>query len=111
MKPLNAQKIETYYVDWLTYAPGIAKSESLGLGAYIAQCYDLDGEVDLLEAGNDTDYSYGIISEPIDEYNMKYVEELLKHKGVEHWKLSTVLTDLCNKGLLEPGEYVVKVSW
>lgn len=50
---------------------------------------------------NDTSYFIEVEKREMDEYDYK-------HMFSSPWR---VFTDLCNKGIVEEGEYLIKVSW
>jgi len=113
---LALQQFNTYNVDWLTYAHD-REAGKIGLGEFIAKQLGRDGEIELLECGNDTQHMHNAA---LDKYEMDPiwvkeradVIERLKTKGhIEVWALRVVLTALVERGWLPPGHYVVKMSW
>jgi len=56
-----------------------------------------------LECGNDTEHLFHVKKEPIDEYDMD------SKRFFEYPQ--TILNDLCNKEIIEEGEYLIQVCW
>lgn len=108
--PLCMVEKLTFHVNWLTYADGRA-ANNLGLQDYIAKCWGVDGEVDLLEADNDTEHSVTVKKGEVKDYDIALLAELKKQGGFEHYYLRMVMCDLCDKGQLPEGEYIISVSW
>lgn len=95
--------------------PGVKKTvyevDYNALDKFIAHHYQLDDFEGSLESSNDTTHSYHVEKEPVRSWNQEHLERIIKDKNCEYWKLDLVLTDMCNKGLIEPGQYLVRVSW
>lgn len=62
------------------------------------------------ELGNDSSYSVEISKEEIDGYEIGRLEAWKKGKFVG-WLAPWIMTDLCNNGHLEPGDYLIQISW
>ncbi len=62
------------------------------------------------ETSNDTSHTFDIDGE-LDEYDLKDWEELKKNNGYLNYRNSLILNKLCADGHIEPGEYLVNVSW
>jgi hypothetical protein len=80
------------------------------LNDFIAEKYNLSNFEGNLEASNDTSHEMTIDGE-LDQFHGDDIEKILKNGNVEIWGLSTVLNDMCNKGWILPGNYIVRVSW
>jgi hypothetical protein len=66
--------------------------------------------IEMLESPNDTTHQYNIDSFlTMDE--KKDVEKAIKNKSMEYWNYSVILKDLYEKGLIEKGKYLVRMSW
>ena len=61
------------------------------------------------ESGNDTYYAFSVERE-LDDYERKYIQEFEK-TGTGVYLARALLNDLCIKGKIEPGEYLIRVSW
>lgn len=110
MFTLDTKLIPTYHVSFLTYAGG-RESGSVGLDAFIAQCYGLAKDFEMTESPNDTDYGVTVEKKPLDKWDRVTADKAAQEGWVENYKLGVVLCDLCNKGFIEPGEYMVTMSW
>lgn len=77
----------------------------------IKTAYGLN-KFEITESPNDTDYTFDItMAKPLDEYQLKELAEVKTQEWVEHWRMHIVLQDLVNIGRLDPGTYVIQVSW
>lgn len=79
----------------------------------IQEAYDV-GEWSFVadnELGNDSDLELNIKAEPLDKWQQPKLDRFIDTKGQGSFMTRTLLTDLCNKGVLEPGSYLVSVSW
>ena len=62
------------------------------------------------EMSNDTAKSFDVEKEPLDKWDQEILDEFIK--GNRHqWVAAIIFNDLCNKGIIEEGEYIVYVSW
>lgn len=58
------------------------------------------------EWNNDSDHQFDVEPEPLDEYEIRELG-----LGNISYKTSAILNAMCNDGLIERGEYLVRVSW
>ena len=64
------------------------------------------------EMNNDSEKEFNIGVGKLDEYEIKRLEEFIATKGREgSYLTNTIMTDLYNKGILQPGCYIVSVCW
>ena len=95
--------------------PGVKKTifevDYNDLDRFIAHHYQLNYFEGTLESSNDTSHSITVEKEPLSKWDVTDMEKILKDGNCEYWKLHIVLQDLCNKGIIEPGQYLVRVSW
>ena len=59
---------------------------------------------------NDSSHEIKVKKEELDEYEGMKLEQF-KQTGAWSFGLNGILTDLCNKDLIEPGEYTIRVCW
>ena len=78
---------------------------------FIAATYGLTEFCAIGESENDSVHEYNVTSKDGDEYDAKRLDEILADKYCTHWELGIVLDDLCRKGLLPAGNYLVDVCW
>jgi hypothetical protein len=98
---------ETHHVDWVTYSHHREQGK-FGLDELIAEVYGKSFDIG---SNNDADYAITIKSEPLEEYDIAIMNEIVKAGYIEDYQLHMVMTDLCNKGVIVAGNYVVTVSW
>jgi hypothetical protein len=64
------------------------------------------------ESPNDSQYTFnGIKQREPDKWDTAAVKKALENSYIEIWALRPLLVDMCNKGFIEPGDYLVNVSW
>ena len=92
---LKAEKLTAWYVDYND------------LDKFLSKVFDVDYEVVAYEElGNDVAKTFNVESKPLDDYYKKKLEQ----KSL-HYMTALLLDEACHRGLIEPGKYVVKVSW
>ena len=62
------------------------------------------------EANNDSSYTFNVHGE-VDEYEERKLEKFKKDSLSQSRMTHTLLADLCRKGLIPKGMYLVEVSW
>lgn len=77
--------------------------------------YGLEGDFRYMfccdqEAGNDTQHSFNIKKEKLSEWEQEQLDHFI-HANPTSFVTRVVLTDLCNKGIIEPGNYLINVCW
>jgi hypothetical protein len=62
------------------------------------------------ECGNDSDHTFSVEAAPLDAYDRGRVDEFAagKHRS---YLTGAILNDLCHRGLIPAGTYLVKVCW
>ena len=55
-------------------------------------------------------YEVGVSQGELDEYEQGYIDNL-KQGRPDQYCLWAIMQDLCNKGKLEAGSYIIDVSW
>jgi hypothetical protein len=53
---------------------------------------------------------YSVRETPLDEYEVENLDTLWEGKPSQYI-LSSILTHLCNQGLLDAGDYLIDVNW
>lgn len=77
------------------------------LRRYICECYDLDSFA-FLEMSNDSTHTFSVDGVVEDE---DLVDESIDRQNIEVWALSDLLNDMCSKGYIKAGEYLLTVCW
>ena len=62
------------------------------------------------ECSNDSHYIFDVKMGPLDEDEQEDLDTFIA-TGNGAWLTRTIFKHLCNKGIMEPGEYLVNVSW
>lgn len=97
----------TYHVNWLTYAHDRAAGK-IGLETLVAKTYERALE---MESSNDTDYSIDVKKKDLDEWDKPRLARFIANGFFGEHDLGLVMQDLCNRDILPPGKYIVRVSW
>ena len=78
---------------------------------FISEVYDRTFEfVADEEANNYSSYEFTVERKTLDDYDTKKLDGF-KATGKGQFLSLLLLTDLCNKGLIESGDYIIQVSW
>lgn len=104
---LNVKTKTTHHIDWLTYS-WVRDKGLVGLDEI---CADVYGKRIELGSDNDTDHSFDVEKEELADYDQETIDEIIQSGFVEDYNLGIVLTDLCNRDAIDPGSYVITVSW
>jgi hypothetical protein len=83
------------------------------LVSFITQAYGLQKPYEFVATEEFLNGGYKLFdveAEPLDTHEQRKLETL-KIKGYCQYVTDIVLRDLCNKGWLEPGVYLVPCSW
>lgn len=95
---LEMETKTTHHVDWNDLA-------KLLEFVYATKPFELGGS-------NDSSYSRTVIAEePVDKWDANILKGIIKHKFVDDCELGMVLNDICAKGAIAPGDYIIKHSW
>ena len=62
------------------------------------------------EAHNDTSYEYDVHKRKFSEWENNSLDKF-KKEGKYSYMAGTILDDLCDKGVIEEGHYIIRVSW
>jgi hypothetical protein len=98
---------ETHHIDWSTYSYVRERGE-VGLDELIAEVY---GKSFAIGSPNDTDYAIAVHGKILGEYAIAELHGIIKSGFIETYQLALVMNDLCGKGVIAEGSYVVTVSW
>lgn len=63
------------------------------------------------ECGNDCSFSFKVDDEKMDEYDQEDWNKFKETGGVPDYNNALLLQGLCIEGHIEPGEYLIEVSW
>jgi hypothetical protein len=62
------------------------------------------------ECGNDSDHAFTVSNGPLDEYEKERVGKVAAGE-IETFVTGALLDDLCARGLIPAGDYLVSVCW
>ena len=62
------------------------------------------------EANNDSSYDYHVTDGGLDKWDKEEVENFRK-TGEIGYNIQALLDDMCYRGLIDAGRYLIKVSW
>jgi hypothetical protein len=78
----------------------------------IAEVYGREYEIVPSEEWNNMqDHEVTVEKGEIDEYDQKKLNRFKNGDGIPSYMLYALLTDMCNNGHIEPGEYLISVDW
>jgi hypothetical protein len=97
--PLNKTEITVWEVEYQN------------LAEYIAECYGLP-QFEILPESNDS-YKKQTVTAQLPEWESDKNEltAILTCGGCELYQLHMVLDKMCHDGFLEPGTYLISISW
>ena len=75
--------------------------------------YDIDewSFVEDTESGNDTSHEFTVVRGAQKEWDKQDIQAFRDSQGTKCYMAGRLLNDMCDAGLLEPGEYVIRVCW
>jgi hypothetical protein len=107
MSTLAIRTQHTNYVNWLTSVED-KDNDQHGLQDLLEKVHNCNFD---LGCNNDTDLSVSVATEVFDAYDIGTIAEIIRTKFIESYQLDMMMADLCNRGYLEVGNYIVSVSW
>jgi len=74
--------------------------------------YEIVADLELMQEGifNDVSKSTLVKKEQLDKWQQGELNKW-KTSGRGNRMFHTLMTDLCNRDLIEPGEYLIEISW
>jgi len=63
-----------------------------------------------VESANDSTHEFRVRKNDLDEWDKQDIERF-RNDGKYQWLAGRLLNDLCDKGIIDPGEYYIRVSW
>lgn len=100
MQPMIFHQIKYWVVDYISLEQMIVST--------FGKSYSIvEGE----EFRNDSVKEYSIDNEENDEYALRKIEEFRTGKSDDIYLLRYFLRYFCNKGIIESGNYLVRVCW
>jgi len=92
---------------WLTDSYKVSKFIDTEFGIGFGEDYELNA----MEECNNYCWKKFIVDGDVGEYDLKDINEMLETKKYKMYNTGTILNYLCKEGKLEPGDYMVDVSW
>lgn len=85
--------------------------DSYDLDAFISEHYEREFEfVADQESGNDQGHAFNVKKDDLESWHTKDLATF-REGGHPTFVAGTLLQDLCNRGFIPEGDYLVKVSW
>lgn len=97
---LKCTKKTIFHVEWGDF-------DRLVRDFYGINHYEFAADV---ESPNDTTHEFSAGKEKISYWDKKDLEKFKKN-GSYNWITPTLLNDLCDEGIIEEGDYFIRVSW
>lgn len=97
---LTCTKEVMFSVDYHDLEEFIAKAYKLKEWSFVAD----------QECGNDSQHSFDV-DKKLDEYELEEIKEFQEKKQQSQFMVGTLLNHCCARGLIEKGEYLVRVCW
>ena len=66
--------------------------------------------IEMLESPNDTTHEFDVTGQ-LDKYDEQTLYKACELGYLECYRYDVILNDLVRQGLIEPGQYLVRVSW
>ena len=63
------------------------------------------------ELGNGVDKSFTVKAEILDGWAQADLDGFIATGKIGRWRTHTLLTDMVNRGILKPGNYLIEVFW
>jgi len=63
------------------------------------------------ETSNDTSLEFAVDANPHDEWDQQDLDEMIATKKPKQWRTGLLLNELCRRGLVPAGDYIVSISW
>ena len=63
------------------------------------------------EWNNDSQHTINVEGYSKDEFNKTEIDDLIKGNYDDYFGIYSVMDALCVKGLIDPGDYLIRVSW
>ena len=90
----------------------VLKVDYNDLESFIFEVYGAEYEIAPGEECNDgTNLKFLVEKEALNEYDLQRLNNWRMGEDMPDFLLHVILTDLCNNGKIEVGEYIVNVSW
>ena len=85
----------------------IFTTDDYSLSIFIKEQYGMEDRCAFFSAGNDTSYVFNVNA----SVNTDAVAAMMKYSGVDITELGEIMDDLCSRGVIEPGKYLLNVCW
>lgn len=66
--------------------------------------------IEMLESPNDTTHEFDVNGQ-LDKYDEEALDKAVELGYLACYRYDVILNDLVRQGLMEPGQYLVRVSW
>ena len=100
---MNNQEVQSYFSKEVTFQIDGRQLEKITESVY-------GKRIEIIESDNDTTHSYKVET-GLADYEQEKLDTAIEEGILECYEYNVILNDLCTKGLIEPGQYFVRVSW
>jgi hypothetical protein len=104
--PVNAElmgKVQSYVSTEQTFHMDAFDMEEITQMVY-------GSRIEMLESPNDTTHEFTVKAK-LDDYDKETVQEAIKDGYLACYSYGAILNDLCEKTLIKPGNYFLRMSW
>jgi hypothetical protein len=63
-----------------------------------------------MECGNDSGHEFNVKKEPLGKYEQEDLDKWLAGSG-QGWMTHNLIQEMCNRGVIEEGNYLISVCW
>lgn len=97
---LKGKHVSFYEVNWYDLEELICKIYSID--------YEFQADV---ECDNDTSHDFNIKKEVFNDWDRDRLKDFIDTNGRKTNMTRVLLKDMCNKGILSPGNYLIQISY
>lgn len=97
---LKGKHVSYYEVDWHDLENLIHKTYNV----------DYDFQADM-GCGNDSSHDFNIKEGALDNWDRDRLKDFIDTNGRKIYMTRVLLEDMCNKGILSPGNYLIQISY
>jgi len=78
---------------------------------FVSEVYGHNFEfVPTVECGNDSEHSYSAIDRELNQFDRRDLDKWINGEGY-YVSVNSIFDDLARRKLIEPGNYLIRVSW
>jgi hypothetical protein len=85
--------------------------DAFDLEGLVCEAYSLSDFNAILESPNDCVHSYAVTDDPLEPWDQNILLEAISNQDINYYNVKVILNDLCRRGAIDPGEYLMEVCW